>query len=206
MKTNKRQTRQNNRQGKGLGKGVIILLVLCVVLTSGYIIYDRYIKKNQVKKEDELAKLVNNPNNTGIPSEEERAKEGTAKETTIAQKTNAVEEFAKEFGEKVEYDKEKNVIGINLKNSESLEEGKKEDTGKEILHPMEVREKITKIIEGMGLVQIQLSMPEPIGETDATYVAIVKNTKGEYRSMQLRFVRNMDGNISKKIRFLSLAL
>lgn len=206
MKTNKRQTRQNNRQGKGLGKGVIILLVLCVVLTSGYIIYDRYIKKNQVKKEDELAKLVNNPNNTGIPSEEERAKEGTAKETTIAQKTNAVEEFAKEFGEKVEYDKEKNVIGINLKNSESLEEGKKEDTGKEILHPMEVREKITKIIEGMGLVQIQLSMPEPIGETDATYVAIVKNTKGEYRSMQLRFVRNKDGNISKKIRFLSLAL
>lgn len=206
MKTNKRQTRQNNRQGKGLGKGVIILLVLCVVLTSGYIIYDRYIKKNQVKKEDELAKLVNNPNNTGIPSEEERAKEGTAKETTIVQKTNAVEEFAKEFGEKVEYDKEKNVIGINLKNSESLEEGKKEDTGKEILHPMEVREKITKIIEGMGLVQIQLSMPEPIGETDATYVAIVKNTKGEYRSMQLRFVRNMDGNISKKIRFLSLAL
>jgi hypothetical protein len=206
MKTNKRQTRQNNRQGKGLGKGVIILLVLCLVLTSGYIIYDRYIKKNEVKKEDELAKLVNNPNNTGIPSEEERAKEGTAKETTIAQKTNAVEEFAKEFGEKVEYDKEKNVIGINLKNSESLEEGKKEDTGKEILHPMEVREKITKIIEGMGLVQIQLSMPEPIGETDATYVAIVKNTKGEYRSMQLRFVRNMDGNISKKIRFLSLAL
>ena len=206
MKTNKRQTRQNNRQGKGLGKGVIILLVLCVVLTSGYIIYDRYIKKNEVKKEDELAKLVNNPNNTGIPREEERAKEGTAKETTIAQKTNAVEEFAKEFGEKVEYDKEKNVIGINLKNSESLEEGKKEDTGKEILHPMEVREKITKIIEGMGLVQIQLSMPEPIGETDATYVAIVKNTKGEYRSMQLRFVRNMDGNISKKIRFLSLAL
>lgn len=206
MKTNKRQIRQNNRQGKGLGKGVIILLVLCVVLTSGYIIYDRYIKKNQVKKEDELAKLVNNPNNTGIPSEEERAKEGTAKETTIAQKTNAVEEFAKEFGEKVEYDKEKNVIGINLKNSGSLEEGKKEDTGKEILHPMEVREKITKIIEGMGLVQIQLSMPEPIGETDATYVAIVKNTKGEYRSMQLRFVRNMDGNISKKIRFLSLAL
>ena len=81
MKTNKRQTRQNNRQGKGLGKGVIILLVLCVVLTSGYIIYDRYIKKNEVKKEDELAKLVNNPNNTGIPSEEERAKEGTAKET-----------------------------------------------------------------------------------------------------------------------------
>lgn len=206
MKTNKRQIRQNNRQGKGLGKGVIILLVLCVVLTSGYIIYDRYIKKNQVKKEDELAKLVNNPNNTGIPSEEERAKEGTAKETTIVQKTNAVEEFAKEFGEKVEYDKEKNVIGINLKNSESLEEGKKEDTGKEILHPMEVREKITKIIEGMGLVQIQLSMPEPIGETDATYVAIVKNTKGEYHSMQLRFVRNMDGNISKKIRFLSLAL
>ena len=206
MKTNKRQTIQNNRQGKGLGKGVIILLVLCVVLTSGYIIYDRYIKKNEVKKEDELAKLVNNPNNTGIPSEEERAKEGTAKETTIAQKTNAVEEFAKEFGEKVEYDKEKNVIGINLKNSERLEEGKKEDTGKEILHPMEVREKITKIIEGMGLVQIQLSMPEPIGETDATYVAIVKNTKGEYRSMQLRFVRNMDGNISKKIRFLSLAL
>ena len=202
MKTNKRQTRHNNRQGNGLGKGVIILLVLCVVLTSGYIIYDRYIKKNQVKKEDELAKLVNNPNNTGIPSEEERAKEGTAKETTIAQKTNAIEEFAKEFGEKVEYDKEKNVIGINLKNSESLEE----DTGKEILHPMEVREKITKIIEGMGLVQIQLSMPEPIGETDATYVAIVKNTKGEYRSMQLRFVRNMDGNISKKIRFLSLAL
>lgn len=206
MKTNKRQTRPNNRQGKGLGKGVIILLVMCIVLTSGYVIYDRYIKKNEVKKEDELAKLVNNPNNTGIPSAEERAKEGTAKETTIVQKTNAVEEFAKEFGEKVEYDKEKNVIGINLKNSESLEEGKKEDTGKEILHPMEVREKITKIIEGMGLVQIQLSMPEPIGETDATYVAIVKNTKGEYRSMQLRFVRNMDGNISKKIRFLSLAL
>ena len=206
MKTNKRQTRPNNRQGKGLGRGLIILLVMCIVLTSGYVIYDRYIKKNGVKKEDELAKLVNNPNNTGIPSAEERAKEGTAKETTIVQKTNAVEEFAKEFGEKVEYDKEKNVIGINLKNSESLEEGKKEDTGKEILHPMEVREKITKIIEGMGLVQIQLSMPEPIGETDATYVAIVKNTKGEYRSMQLRFVRNMDGNISKKIRFLSLAL
>ena len=206
MKTNKRQTRPNNRQGKGLGRGLIILLVMCIVLTSGYVIYDRYIKKNEVKKEDELAKLVNNPNNTGIPSAEERAKEGTAKETTIVQKANAVEEFAKEFGEKVEYDKEKNVIGINLKNSESLEEGKKEDTGKEILHPMEVREKITKIIEGMGLVQIQLSMPEPIGETDATYVAIVKNTKGEYRSMQLRFVRNMDGNISKKIRFLSLAL
>ncbi len=206
MKINKRQTRPNDRQGKGIGKGAIILLILCIVLTSGYIIYNRYIRKEGVSKEEELAKLVNNPNNTGIPSEEERAKEGTAKETTIEQKTNAVEEFAKEFGEKVEYDKEKNVIGINLKNSANLEEGKKEDTGKEIIHPTEVREKITKIIEGMGMVQIQLSMPEPIGETDATYVAIVKNTKGEYRSMQLRFIRNMDGNISKKIRFLSLAL
>ena len=58
----------------------------------------------------------------------------------------------------------------------------------------------------MGLVQIQLSIPEVTGDKDAEFVAIVKNTKDEYRSMQLRLIRNMDGNISKKIRYLSLAL
>ena len=107
---------------------------------------------------------------------------------------------------KVEYDKEKNIIGINIKNSESLDEGKKEETGKENIQLHEVREKFTKLIEGMGLVQIQLSIPEVTGDKDAAFVAIVKNTKGEYRSMQLRLIRNMDGNISKKIRYLSLAL
>jgi len=85
-------------------------------------------------------------------------------------------------------------------------EGKKEETGKENIQLHEVREKFTKLIEGMGLVQIQLSIPEVTGDKDAAFVAIVKNTKGEYRSMQLRLIRNMDGNISKKIRYLSLAL
>ena len=168
-------------------------------MVVGYFVYINYILKkgnNTTNTPNSNDQAQNTPNLDNIK----------VTKTSVDQKTKAVEEFAKEFDGKAEYDKEKNVIGINLKNSESLEEGKKEDTGKEILHPMEVREKITKIIEGMGLVQIQLSMPEPIGETDATYVAIVKNTKGEYRSMQLRFVRNMDGNISKKIRFLSLAL
>jgi hypothetical protein len=199
-----RPTDNKYKRGRGIHIWIIILLILAVVLTSGYIIYNRYIKKED--KKDNVTNLVNNLNNTGIPSEEERAKEGKAKETTIEEKNKAFEEFAKDFDGKVEYDKEKNIIGINIKNSESLDEGKKEETGKETIQLHEVREKFTKLIEGMGLVQIQLSIPEVTGDKDTAFVAIVKNTKGEYRSMQLRLIRNMDGNISKKIRYLTLAL
>ena len=187
-----RPTDNKYKRGRGIHIWIIILVILAVLITSGY--------------KDNVTNLVNNPNNTGIPSEEERAKEGKAKETTIEEKNKAFEEFAKDFDGKVEYDKEKNIIGINIKNSESLDEGKKEETGKENIQLHEVREKFAKLIEGMGLVQIQLSIPEVTGDKDAAFVAIVKNTKGEYRSMQLRLIRNMDGNISKKIRYLSLAL
>ena len=192
----KRPTDNKYKRGRGIHRGIII--------TSGYIIYNRYIKKED--KKDNVTSLVNNPNNTGVPSEEERKKEGIAKEKTLDEKNKAIEEFTKDFDGKAEYNKEKNVIGINLKNSESLEDGKKEKTDKENVQVNEVKDKFIKLIENMGLVQIQISTPEQIGEKDAIFVAIVKNTKGEYRSMQLRLVRNMDGNISKKIRYLSLAL
>ena len=200
----KRPTDNKYKRGRGIHIWIIILVILSVVITSGYIIYNRYIKKED--KKDNITSLVNNPNNTGIPSEEERKKEGIAKEKTLDEKNKAIEEFTKDFDGKAEYNKEKNVIGINLKNSESLEEGKKEKTDKENVQVNEVKDKFVKLIENMGLVQIQISTPEQIGEKDAIFVAIVKNTKGEYRSMQLRLIRNMDGNISKKIRYLSLAL
>lgn len=200
----KRPTDNKYKRGRGIHIWIIILVILSVVITSGYIIYNRYIKKED--KKDNVTSLVNNPNNTGVPSEEERKKEGIAKEKTLDEKNKAIEEFTKDFDGKAEYNKEKNVIGINLKNSESLEEGKKEKTDKENVQVNEVKDKFVKLIENMGLVQIQISTPEQIGEKDAIFVAIVKNTKGEYRSMQLRLIRNIDGNISKKIRYLSLAL
>ena len=200
----KRPTDNKYKRARGIHIWIIILVILSVVITSGYIIYNRYIKKED--KKDNVTSLVNNPNNTGVPSEEERKKEGIAKEKTLDEKNKAIEEFTKDFDGKAEYNKEKNVIGINLKNSESLEEGKKEKTDKENVQVNEVKDKFVKLIENMGLVQIQISTPEQIGEKDAIFVAIVKNTKGEYRSMQLRLIRNMDGNISKKIRYLSLAL
>ena len=200
----KRPTDNKYKRGRGIHRWIIILVILSVVITSGYIIYNRYIKKED--KKDNVTSLANNPNNTGVPSEEERKKEGIAKEKTLDEKNKAIEEFTKDFDGKAEYNKEKNVIGINLKNSESLEEGKKEKTDKENVQVNEVKDKFVKLIENMGLVQIQISTPEQIGEKDAIFVAIVKNTKGEYRSMQLRLIRNMDGNISKKIRYLSLAL
>ena len=200
----KRPTDNKYKRGRGIHRWIIILVILLVVITSGYIIYNRYIKKED--KKDNVTSLVNNPNNTGVPSEEERKKEGIAKEKTLDEKNKAIEEFTKDFDGKAEYNKEKNVIGINLKNSESLEDGKKEKTDKENVQVNEVKDKFIKLIENMGLVQIQISTPEQIGEKDAIFVAIVKNTKGEYRSMQLRLIRNMDGNISKKIRYLSLAL
>ena len=200
----KRPTDNRYKRGRGIHIWIIILVILSVVITSGYIIYNRYIKKED--KKDNVTSLVNNPNNTGVPSEEERKKEGIAKEKTLDEKNKAIEEFTKDFDGKAEYNKEKNVIGINLKNSESLEDGKKEKTDKENVQVNEVKDKFIKLIENMGLVQIQISTPEQIGEKDAIFVAIVKNTKGEYRSMQLRLIRNMDGNISKKIRYLSLAL
>ena len=200
----KRPTDNKYKRGRGIHKWIIILVILSVVITSGYMIYNKYIKKED--KKDNVTSLVNNPNNTGVPSEEERKREGIAKEKTLDEKNKAIEEFTKDFDGKAEYNKEKNVIGINLKNSESLEEGKKEKTDKENVQVNEVKDKFVKLIENMGLVQIQISTPEQIGEKDAIFVAIVKNTKGEYRSMQLRLIRNMDGNISKKIRYLSLAL
>ena len=206
-KSNKRVKRPNDnkyKRGRGIHRWIIILVILSVVITSGYMIYNKYIKKED--KKDNVTSLVNNPNNTGVPSEEERKREGIAKEKTLDEKNKAIEEFTKDFDGKAEYNKEKNVIGINLKNSESLEEGKKEKTDKENVQVNEVKDKFVKLIENMGLVQIQISTPEQIGEKDAIFVAIVKNTKGEYRSMQLRLIRNMDGNISKKIRYLSLAL
>ena len=200
----KRPTDNKYKRGRGIHRWIIILVILSVAITSGYIIYNRYIKKED--KKDNVTSLVNNPNNTGVPSEEERKKEGIAKEKTLDEKNKAIEEFTKDFDGKAEYNKEKNVIGINLKNSESLEEGKKEKTDKENVQVNEVKDKFVKLIENMGLVQIQISTPEQTGEKDAIFVAIVKNTKGEYRSIQLRLIRNMDGNISKKIRYLSLAL
>ena len=199
-----RPTDNKYKRGRGIHIWIIILVILAVLITSGYIIYNKYIKKED--KKDNVTSLVNNPNNTGVPSEEERKKEGIAKEKTLDEKNKAIEEFTKDFDGKAEYNKEKNVIGINLKNSESLEEGKKEKTDKENVQVNEFKDKFVKLIENMGLVQIQISTPEQIGEKDAIFVAIVKNTKGEYHSMQLRLIRNMDGNISKKIRYLSLAL
>ena len=61
-----------------------------------------------------------------------------------------VEEFAKEFDGKAEYDKEKNIIGINLKDSNILD-GKKENTGKDTIQVNELQEKFKKLIQDMGL-------------------------------------------------------
>ena len=68
----KRPTDNKYKRGRGIHIGIIILVILLVVITSGYIIYNKYIKKED--KKDNVTSLVNNPNNTGIPSEEERKK------------------------------------------------------------------------------------------------------------------------------------
>ena len=141
----KRPTDNKYKRGRGIHIWIIILVILSIIITSGYIIYNRYIKKED--KKDNVTSLVNNPNNTGVPSEEERKKEGIAKEKTLDEKNKAIEEFTKDFDGKAEYNKEKNVIGINLKNSESLEEGKKEKTDKENVQVNEVKDKFVKLIE-----------------------------------------------------------
>lgn len=140
MKTNKRPTDGRRRQGKGnIG---IILLVLILIIVLGYIGYIN-IKKdgnNSTNTPNSDAQAQNTPNLDNIK----------VTKTSVDQKTKAVEEFAKEFDGKAEYDKEKNIIGINLKDSNILD-GKKENTGKDTIQVNEIQEKFKKLIQDMGL-------------------------------------------------------
>ena len=140
MKTNKRPTDGRRRQGKGnIG---IILLVLILIIVLGYIGYIN-IKKdgnNSTNTPNSNAQAQNTPNLDNIK----------VTKTSVDQKTKAVEEFAKEFDGKAEYDKEKNIIGINLKDSNILD-GKKENTGKDTIQVNEIQEKFKKRIQDMGL-------------------------------------------------------
>ena len=140
MKTNKRPTDGRRRQGKGnIG---IILLVLILIIVLGYIGYIN-IKKdgnNSTNTPNSNDQVQNTPNLDNIK----------VTKTSVDQKTKAVEEFAKEFDGKAEYDKEKNIIGINLKDSNILD-GKKENTGKDTIQVNELQEKFKKLIQDMGL-------------------------------------------------------
>ena len=140
MKTNKRPTDGRRRQGKGnIG---IILLVLILIIVLGYIGYIN-IKKdgnNSTNTPNSNDQVQNTPNLDNIK----------VTKTSVDQKTKAVEEFAKEFDGKAEYDKEKNIIGINLKDSNILD-GKKENTGKDTIQVNEIQEKFKKLIQDMGL-------------------------------------------------------
>ena len=142
MKTNKRPTDGRRRQGKGnIG---IILLLLILIIVVGYFVYINYIFKkvsnNTTNTPNSDAQAQNTPNLDNIK----------VTKTSVDQKTKAVEEFAKEFDGKAEYDKEKNIIGINLKDSNILD-GKKENTGKDTIQVNEIQEKFKKLIQDMGL-------------------------------------------------------
>ena len=138
----KRPTDGRRRQGKGnIG---IILLVLIMIIVLGYVVYINYIIKkdgnnstNTLNSNDQVQSAPNLDNIKVI-------------KTSVDQKTKAVEDFAKEFDGKAEYDKEKNIIGINLKDSNILD-GKKENTGKDKIEVNEIQEKFKKLIQDMGL-------------------------------------------------------
>ena len=133
----KRPTDGRRRQGKGnIG---IILLLLILIIVVGYFVYINYIFK-KVSNNTTNDQVKNMPNLDNIK----------VTKTSVDQKTKAVEEFAKEFDGKAEYDKEKNIIGINLKDSNILD-GKKENTGKDTIQINEIQEKLKKLIQDMGL-------------------------------------------------------
>ena len=138
----KRPTDGRRRQGKGnIG---IILLVLILLIVLGYVVYINHIIKkdgnNSTNTLNSNDKAQNMPNLDNIK----------VTKTSVDQKTKAVEDFAKEFDGKAEYDKEKNIIGINLKDSNILD-GKKENTGKDAIQVNEIQEKFKKLIQDMGL-------------------------------------------------------
>lgn len=141
QRTQKRPTDGRRRQGKG-NIGIILLLILIIVL--GYVVYINYIFKkvnnNTTNTPNSNDQVQNTPNLDNIK----------VTKTSVDQKTKAVEEFAKEFDGKAEYDKEKNIIGINLKDSNILD-GKKENTGKDTIQMNEIQEKFKKLIQDMGL-------------------------------------------------------
>ena len=142
QRTQKRPTDGRRRQGKGnIG---IILLLLILIIVVGYFVYINYIFKkvsnNTTNTPNSDAQAQNTPNLDNIK----------VTKTSVDQKTKAVEEFAKEFDGKAEYDKEKNIIGINLKDSNILD-GKKENTGKDTIQVNEIQEKFKKLIQDMGL-------------------------------------------------------
>lgn len=140
MKTNKRPTDGRRRQGKGnIG---IILLVLILIIVLGYIGYIN------IKKDGNNS--TNTPNSNDQAQNTPNLDNIKVTKTSVDQKTKAVEEFAKEFDGKAEYDKEKNIIGINLKDSNILD-GKKENTGKDTIQVNELQEKFKKLIQDMGL-------------------------------------------------------
>lgn len=140
MKTNKRPTDGRRRQGKGnIG---IILLVLILIIVLGYIGYIN------IKKDGNNS--TNTPNSNDQAQNTPNLDNIKVTKTSVDQKTKAVEEFAKEFDGKAEYDKEKNIIGINLKDSNILD-GKKENTGKDTIQVNEIQEKFKKLIQDMGL-------------------------------------------------------
>ena len=140
QRTQKRPTDGRRRQGKG-NIGIILLLLILVV---GYFVYINYILKkvsnNTTNTPNSNDQVQNTPNLDNIK----------VTKTSLDQKTKAVEEFAKEFDGKAEYDKEKNIIGINLKDSNILD-GKKENTGKDAIQINEIQEKFKKLIQDMGL-------------------------------------------------------
>lgn len=142
QRTQKRPTDGRRRQGKGnIG---IILLLLILIIVVGYFVYINYILKkvsnNTTNTPNSNNQVQNTPNLDNIK----------VTKTSVDQKTKAVEEFAKEFDGKAEYDKEKNIIGINLKDSNILD-GKKENTGKDTIQVNEIQEKFKKLIQDMGL-------------------------------------------------------
>ena len=47
----KRPTDNKYKRGRGIHRGIIILVILLVVITSGYIIYNKYIKKEDKTQE-----------------------------------------------------------------------------------------------------------------------------------------------------------
>ena len=142
QRTQKRPTDGRRRQGKGnIG---IILLLLILIIVVGYFVYINYIFKkvsnNTTNTPNSNDQVQNMPNLDNIK----------VTKTSVDQKTKAVEEFAKEFDGKAEYDKEKNIRGINLKDSNILD-GKKENTGKDTIQINEIQEKFKKLIQDMGL-------------------------------------------------------
>ena len=81
----KRPTDNKYKRGRGIHRGIIILVILSVVITSGYIIYNRYIKKED--KKDEKA---DNKDDTGKGTDEKiKSNDKPQKEEVTEQKSNS---------------------------------------------------------------------------------------------------------------------